>query len=102
MNYYEILRVYPGASKKIIKDAYRALAKKYHPDLFESEGEKQWAEEKMKDINEAYEVLMDNNKRMLYERNQVITNEVKPNTFHIDKERTIFNSPYLYIIYTNF
>lgn len=68
MNFYEELRVYSGASKKIIKDAYSALVKKYHPDLFDSEGQKQWAEEKMKDINEAYEVLMNDNKRILYDR----------------------------------
>lgn len=101
MNYYEILRVYPGASNKIIKDAYRALVKKYHPDLFDSEGQKQWAEEKMKGINEAYEVLMDDNKRNLYDKDQGFTNEVIPTTLNIDKERLIsFSIALVYIVFT--
>ncbi len=57
-NYYEILEVNPKASKEVIEKAYKVLVKKYHPDLYP--GEKQrYAENKIKDINEAYNVLSD-------------------------------------------
>ena len=57
-NYYEILEVNRKASKEVIEKAYKVLAKKYHPD--QHVGNKQrYAEQKMKEINEAYEVLTD-------------------------------------------
>lgn len=65
MNYYEILEVSTNASKEVIKNAYRALIKKYHPDSYI--GNKVYAENKLKKINEAYEVLSDDNKRLLYD-----------------------------------
>ena len=65
MNYYEILEVSVNASKEVIKNAYRALTKKYHPDSYN--GNKEFAQEKMKKINEAYETLIDDNKRLLYD-----------------------------------
>lgn len=65
MNYYEILEVSINASKEVIKNAYRALIKKYHPDSYK--GDKQYAEEMIKKINEAYETLSDENKRLLYD-----------------------------------
>ena len=52
---YEVLGVTRGASDDEIKKAYRALAKKYHPDNFTDEGQRARAEEKMKEINAAYE-----------------------------------------------
>lgn len=64
-NYYEILEVSKNASKEIIEKAYKVLAKKYHPDLQE-ESNKYIAEERMKLINEAYEILSDENKRREY------------------------------------
>lgn len=64
-NYYEILEVSKNASKEVIEKAYRVLAKKYHPDLQE-EANKKSAEQKMKLINEAYEILSDDNKRREY------------------------------------
>lgn len=67
-NYYEILEVSPNASKEIIDKAYRTLAKKYHPDA-NSIDKKQWAEEKFKKINEAYEVISNKEKREEYDRN---------------------------------
>lgn len=65
MNYYEILEVSVNASKEVIKNAYRALSKKYHPDSYN--GNKEYAQNKMKDINAAYETLIDDNKRLLYD-----------------------------------
>lgn len=66
-NYYDILEVSPKASKEIIDKAYKTLAKKYHPDA-NSEDKKEWAEEKFKKINEAYEVISDEEKRAEYDR----------------------------------
>lgn len=66
-NYYEILEVSKNASKEIIEKAYKVLAKKYHPDLQQDENKKQIAEQKMKLINEAYEVLSDDEKRKNYD-----------------------------------
>ena len=63
-DYYEILGVGPGAEKKVIKQTYRDLAKKYHPDV--NPGNKA-AEEKFKTINEAYQVLSDTEKRKKYD-----------------------------------
>jgi len=65
-NYYEILEVSKNASKEVIEKAYRVLAKKYHPDLQE-EVNKKIAEEKMKLINEAYEILSDDERRKNYD-----------------------------------
>ena len=53
---YEVLELQKGASEEEIKKAYRRLAKKYHPDL--NPGNKE-AEEKMKEVNAAYEILSD-------------------------------------------
>lgn len=63
---YELLEVSENASKEIIEKAYKVLAKKYHPDL-QAEGEKLEAEKKMKQINEAYEILSDETKRKEYD-----------------------------------
>lgn len=63
-DYYEILGVSENATSSDIKRAYKKLAKKYHPDL--NQGDKS-AEEKFKEINEAYEVLGDEGKRKKYD-----------------------------------
>lgn len=65
-NYYEILEVSQNASSEVIEKAYKTLAKKYHPDLQPDELKKKEAENKMKEINEAYEVLSDAEKRKKY------------------------------------
>ena len=62
-DYYEILRIPRSATEKEIKSAYRKLAKKYHPDVNKAKD----ASEKFKDINEAYEVLSDPQKRQRYD-----------------------------------
>lgn len=64
-DYYQILGVPKTADEKDIKAAYRKLARKYHPDV--NPGDKS-AEEKFKEISEAYEVLSDPHKRAQYDR----------------------------------
>jgi curved DNA-binding protein len=67
-DYYEVLGVSRDATEKMIKDAYRKLARQYHPDLQQTVAKKKAAEEKFKEINEAYEVLGDPDKRKKYNR----------------------------------
>ena len=63
-DYYEVLGLSKGASEDEIKKAYRKMAKKYHPDINKEPG----AEEKFKEINEAYEVLSDPQKKATYDQ----------------------------------
>ena len=64
-DYYQILNIERTADEKAIKKAYRKLAKKYHPDS--NPGNKE-AEQKFKDVNEAYAILGDAEKRKLYDQ----------------------------------
>jgi molecular chaperone DnaJ len=66
-DYYEILGLQKGASADQIKKAYRGLAMKHHPDRVPAEQKKE-AEEKFKEISEAYAVLSDEKKRSLYDQ----------------------------------
>ena len=63
-DYYEILGIDKNATKEDIKSAFRKMARKYHPDINKEPG----AEEKFKEIGKAYETLMDDDKRALYDR----------------------------------
>ncbi len=65
-NYYEVLGVDKNASEDEIKKAYRKLAKKWHPDA--NPDNRKEAEEKFKELGEAYSVLSDENKRKMYDQ----------------------------------
>ena len=66
-NYYEILEVNPRASEEVIKKAHQVLIKKYHPDLYVGV-EREKAEEKIRNINEAYKILSDDFLREQYDK----------------------------------
>lgn len=65
-DYYEVLGVQKNATEEELKKAYRRLAKQYHPDA--NPDNKKEAEKKFKEINEAYEVLSDKQKRNMYDQ----------------------------------
>ena len=84
MNYYELLEVNPNASAEVIKNAYKTLAKKFHPDTYD--GDRVFAEEKMKLLNEAISVLENEEKRKAYnEENNIGT--------YYNSYSTVFSSP---------
>ena len=64
-DYYEVLGLKKGASEDEIKKAFRKMAMKYHPDR--NPGDKK-AEEKFKEVNEAYSILSDPDKKAKYDR----------------------------------
>src|SRR4030042_5454948 len=63
-DYYEVLRVNKNASQEELKRAFRSLARQYHPDVNKAAD----AEERFKEINEAFMVLSDEQKRSIYDR----------------------------------
>lgn len=67
MDPYEVLGVDRDANDKTIKSAYKKLTKKWHPDLIQNEEEKREAEEKLKRINEAYDIIKTAEKRSAYD-----------------------------------
>lgn len=108
-NYYDILQVNQNASPEIIEKAYKTLAKKYHPDLQPEENKKQ-AEEILKDINEAYEILSNPTSKAdydnslnenyiseedyenLYNQNKVLRNKL--NTIYESQRENLENNTY--------
>jgi molecular chaperone DnaJ len=70
-DFYEVLGIGRGASSDEIKRAYRTLARKHHPDVADNKAE---AEHRFKEINEAYEVLSDPQKRAQYDRFGTVQN----------------------------
>ncbi len=91
MNYYKILEVDKNASPEVIEKAYKTLAKKYHPDLQES-NMKQKAEEKLKLINEAYEILSNPDSRAKYDMT-LKQNEISEEAFNrlSEENRNLYN-----------
>src|SRR5437868_15289535 len=75
-DYYELLSVPRKASAKDIRAAFRKLARKYHPDL--NPGDKS-AEEKFKQLQEAYDVLSDSKKRQMYDQHGFYSENFNPN-----------------------
>lgn len=85
-DYYEILGIDKSASEKEIKSAYRKLAMQYHPDKNSSPD----AEEKFKEISEAYEILSDQNKRSKYDK--FGHSAFDPNSYSFGNSEDIFSS----------
>lgn len=77
-DYYELLGVSRKASAKDIRTAFRKLARKYHPDL--NPGDKA-AEEKFKQLQEAYDVLSDSKKRQMYDQYGFYSDNVPPGSY---------------------
>ncbi|CAM3204719.1 DnaJ domain-containing protein [Vibrio rarus] len=73
--YYTILNVLPDSDGSVIRGAYKALAKKYHPDTYK--GDKKFANEMMQKINMAYQVLNDPIKRQAYDIEIECVNKTK-------------------------
>ena len=86
-NYYEILEVSQNASPEVIEKAHKALVKKYHPDLQPTD-KKNDAENKIKEINEAYEVLSDINKKADFDRK---LNDYKVKSQKMEESKNIIN-----------
>lgn len=76
LNFYEVLGLKTNATEKDIKKAYRALAKKYHPDTYK--GNKEFAVGKMQEINEAYDTLSDDARRNKYDEKIGVNRSVSP------------------------
>ena len=91
-NYYEILEVAKNASPEVIEKAYKTLIKKYHPDLQPNDKKKD-AENKVKLINEAYDVLSDPTKKENYdnELNQLEHQKEIERQRQIEREKQVQN-----------
>ena len=87
-NYYEILEVSENASQEVIEKAYKALAKKYHPDTWPRD-KMFLAESKFKEITEAYNVLSNENTRKEYDLKIGVNNSLddKYNTLYSEHEK---------------
>ena len=67
-NYYDLLEVSHLASQEVIEKAYKTLVKKYHPDLQNDDIHKQEEKKKMKEINETYDIISNQEKRSSYDQ----------------------------------
>lgn len=87
-DYYSILQIKPEATKEEIKAAYRRLAKKYHPDV---NGGAPWAEERFKELQEAYSVLSDYCEKAKYDRKYAAY--YRQNTNYAQQPSSAANAP---------
>jgi DnaJ-class molecular chaperone len=102
-NYYDVLKVNKNSTKEEIKNSYKKLAMKYHPD--KNMNNKKEAEKKFKEVAEAYEVLSDDKKKYEYDngRNIVLNNQNPFDIFsHMFNDRNIFNNNEFNINVNNF
>ena len=103
MNYYRVLEVSETATDKEIKKSYKKLVKKYHPDVFD--GDKSVAEIKIKELNEAYEVLSNADSRKNYDNslNQINVSDIE-NDFEsrVQNQESDFSSQDLRARYERF
>lgn len=83
-NYYEYLEISKNASQEIIEKAYKTLVRKYHPDLQQGDMKIQY-EEKLKKINEAYEILSNKEKKEEYDLN--LQQEEKNTNMHQEAKK---------------
>ena len=90
MNPYEVLGVDRNANEKTIKEAYRKLARKWHPDLFHTEAEKKDAEIKMKEINEAFDILKTPERRTAYDAENPVS--VNVYEYYANKQANVKNN----------
>jgi molecular chaperone DnaJ len=86
--YYDILNVLPEAGFEEIKERYRLLVKQWHPDRFSNPVEKKAAEQKVIEINEAYTVLSNHEKREEYD-NQRFFNEMYGSKDVYERQRQV-------------
>lgn len=101
-NYYEILEVNKNASAEIIDKAHKTLVKKYHPDLQNTNEEKANSEAKIKEINEAYEILSNQEKRAEYdaslheqellEQEKLIQEQIEKEIQNLNRENNNYNN----------
>ena len=98
MNHYDILGLKKNASQKEIKEAYKKLIKKYHPDLYQ--GDKTFAEKKTQSINVAYDILSNPETRKSYDEEinptPKYTNSDTPNYNYTKPNYHTSNSTYSY------
>ena len=87
-NYYEILEVNTNASQEVIEKAYKVLSKKYHPDTWPS-NKAYWAEDRFKEIAEAYYILSNTDLRRDYDIKIGVNNsfETKYNALYDENEK---------------
>lgn len=102
-NYYQILEIDPFSTKEEIKEQYRLLCFAWHPDRFSTEKQKQKAEEKLKEINEAYSILGKDDAREKYdsifnkENNRDSDPDLKPSSINQSRNKRFTSAAIFFI-----